>query len=122
MYDDLTMPWDVPQPVLAYPRSSHTRLEWNRNGKLEDGEVDFFSTSDDTSLRELSDSLGTASMVTEWRKANPDLVGTERDCVDMTIVRIAKAIRETDNEGGDWRELRLKTGCATTLLLFRRQA
>ena len=117
MYENLTMPWDVLQPIVAFPRTSYTRLEWNRSGKLEDGETDFFGGGDDMSLKELGEALGTASMVTEWRKANPDLAGTERDCVKMTIARMVKAM----GGNGDGDELRLRAGSATTLLLFRRE-
>jgi hypothetical protein len=117
MYDNLVMPWEVHPPVTAFPRSHHTRREWNRGGRLDDGETDFFDGSEGESLRGLGNSLGTASMVTQWRNANPGLVGTENDCVESTIRNIARAM---DLKDDDMDKPTLRLGSATSLLLFRR--
>jgi hypothetical protein len=117
MYDHLTMPWDT--KTTAFSHSNYKRLEWNRNGKLETDELEFFGGSSEGSLQELADSLGTASMVTRWREANLSLVGTENDCVNLTMRRLAKAMGA---DGIDLKDINLRSGCSTTLLLFTRIA
>jgi hypothetical protein len=115
MYDHLLMPWDT--ETTAFLQSNYKRLEWNRNGKLEANESDFFEGSSKGTLQELADSLGTASMVTRWREANPSLVGTENDCVSLTMRRIAEAMGA---EGIDLKDIILWSGSSTTLLMFTR--
>jgi hypothetical protein len=118
MYDNLTMPWDLEYPLKVFPQSSYVRSEWNRNGKLEANESDFFHKSE-ISLRALGESLGTASMVTEWRKANPEAIRAGNDCVEMTVRKVAAAL---GSPNGDIDDLRLRAGSATTLLMFRRES
>jgi hypothetical protein len=115
MYDNLPMPWDVKPPVSAFPREDSIRYEWNRNGILEEGETDFFGGSEETTLDELSDSLGTASMVTRWREANRGIANTEKDCVEVTMKDIALALGLNRAEAG---KQKLKVGGATTLLIL----
>jgi hypothetical protein len=115
MYDELTMPWDLSPPVVAFSPEQHERREWNRNGVLSEGEADFFGGSEVSTLKELGESLGTSSMVTRWRDANPTLVGTEDDCVEVTMKRIALALGADDSKMA-----KLKTGGATSVLAFRR--
>lgn len=117
MYVDLVMPWDLKKSVEAFPQSSHKRFEWNRDGVLEEGAEDFFSESKKLSLQELGDGLGTASMVTEWRKANPKATETGNDCVAMTMEKIVAALGR-EKEG--YENSSLRAGSATTLLLFKR--
>jgi trans-aconitate 3-methyltransferase len=117
MYDDLTMPWQVDLPVNAFPQEGFKRYEWNPNGALGDGEEDFYGGSEETTLDELRDSLGTASMVTQWREDNPHIAGTDRDCVQLTMKEIASAL---GSNGLDTGKLKIKIGSATTLLIFRR--
>jgi trans-aconitate 3-methyltransferase len=116
MYEDLVMPWDLEKSVEAFPKSSHKRFEWNRNGVLETGEEDFFSESKILSLKELGDGLGTASMVTQWRNANPKATETGNDCVALTMEKIAAAL---GRENKDHENVCLRAGSATTLLLFK---
>ena len=119
MYEDLLLPWMV-NPVLAaeFPKSLHVRREWNRNGQLELGEDDFFGGSNIASLEDLAASLGTASMVTRWRTANPYLAKTNEDCVMLAMKAVQEAMYDAGNGGLD--QVRIKTGSATTLLLFTR--
>jgi trans-aconitate 3-methyltransferase len=56
--------------------------------------------------------LATASMVTRWREANPDKVGTEDDCVTATSRALKKAL------GG---KQSFVMGHGTVLLLFRKK-
>jgi trans-aconitate 3-methyltransferase len=117
MYDNLPMPWDVKPPIAAFPRGGYSRYEWNRNGTLKDGEVDFFGGGEEVTLDELRKQLGTASMVTRWREANVGTAGTERDCVELTIGGIVSALGSSE---ADTSKLKLKIGSATTLLVFVR--
>jgi trans-aconitate 3-methyltransferase len=117
MYDSLDMPWNVKPPVVEFSEKNHLRHEWNRNGKLLPGEDDFFDGTTQHTLNELTDMLGSTSMVTNWRKANPSLVGTDQDCVEVTVKKIAKALGDED---GDRDKMSFRTGCALSLLLFSR--
>lgn len=74
---------------------------------------DFFGNKgESTSLRDLEKSLNTVSMVTRWRNAHPEDVGTERDVVRQTMKEIKAALGDQDS---------FVTGTATTLLLFRKE-
>jgi hypothetical protein len=115
MYNQLAMPWNLDPAVSEFSETTHLRYGWTQAGKFEAGADDFFSGSHEQTLKELGESLGTASMVTKWRNANPKLAGTDQDCVNITIHRMAKAM------GADGRDdLTIKTGSATALLLFTR--
>ena len=117
MYDALPMPWSLNPPVEAFRPESHVRFEWNRNGKIEEGESDFFDACEEISLKELSDNLGTASMVTQWRKSNIDAARNGKDCVDITIRKIAVAMGSDEKNIS---EISLRVGNATSLLLLAR--
>lgn len=75
--------------------------------------VNFFSGGSFTTLDEESKGLSTASMVTRWRAANPELVGTEKDVVKVFI----RALREALG-GQDW----ILRGSGTAILLFKKPA
>jgi hypothetical protein len=79
MYDSIPLPWDVSPPIISFPQSSFVRNEWDRDGILSNGE-DFFGGTEQVSLDKLEAGLSTASMVTRWRAAHPELVGTSEDC------------------------------------------
>lgn len=117
MYDNLTMPWEIEITNAAFPRGGFVRYEWNRNGIIEEGESDFFGGSQEITLDELRGSLGTASMVTQWREANPGIAGTEDDCVELTIQKIAQAMGFGGVDAGTQK---LQIGRATTLMMFTR--
>lgn len=55
--------------------------------------------------------MGTVSMVTRWRAANPELVGTDKDVVKV----FAKELREALG-GQDW----VVEGSGTTIMLFKK--
>jgi trans-aconitate 3-methyltransferase len=118
MYRDLIMPWTVDPGT--FPQSSFLRSEWNRDGKLEPGCDDFFGGSSMTTLKELAESLGTASMVTRWREHHHGLVGTDEDCVAKTMKDVADAL------GQEWPfdlgGTTIRVGSSTTLLLFTRNS
>ncbi|ROW10693.1 hypothetical protein VPNG_05050 [Cytospora leucostoma] len=119
MYDTLPLPWSLERPVAEFSEADSLRREWNRDGGLEVGAVDFAGSGRDESLEELGIGLDTASMVTRWREAHPELAGTDRDCVALTLRRVAEAMGMGGKSPAD---VRLKLGSATALLLFRRRA
>jgi hypothetical protein len=117
MYDNLIMPWDA--GITAFPSQNFKRYEWNRNGKMEAGEEDFFGGGTEMTLKTLGDNLGTASMVTRWRETNADLVGTDKDCVSLIMQKVATAMGA---DGSDLGDIKIRTGSSTTLLIFTRVA
>lgn len=119
MYETLALPWSLDRPVTEFLPADSLRREWNRDGKLEVGAVDFAGRGRDGSLEELGAALDTASMVTRWREAYPELAGTDQDCVALTLRRVAEAMGMGSENPAD---VRLKLGSATALLLFRRGA
>lgn len=129
MYTNLILPWQV-EPIAtanngealttAFPESDYIRHEWDRDGILTDGNEFFLHSQDDnggeTTLKDLEAQLGTASMVTRWRQAHPDLAGTEKDCVKEMITKIKRAmgVNAEDNP-------KIKVAAAAVLLLFKRR-
>ena len=112
MYDNLTMPWDP--RTNAFPSHRFVRYEWNRNGNLEDEDLHLFGGGKEVMLKELGEILGTASMVTRWREANAELVGTDNDCASLTMREIAKVM----DAGSDLEAIKIKAGSSITLLMF----
>lgn len=110
-YDHLPLPWDLDPPVTAFPKELYKREEWDRDGVLSSKtKKDFFGNKGElTSLEDLEKSLDTVSMVTRWRNAHPEAVGTEKDVVKQTMRELKTAL------GG---QSGFVTGTATTLLLF----
>ncbi|KAJ6105333.1 S-adenosyl-L-methionine-dependent methyltransferase [Penicillium sp. IBT 18751x] len=113
LYDNLVLPWHLNPPFTAFPFSEFRRLEWDRDGILSDGK-DFFVRGKETSLQGLGDSLGTASMVTRWRAAHPEQAGTDKDCVNVTIAQVKKALGDNGCED-------LKLGHSSVVLLFKKR-
>ncbi|CAF0758150.1 unnamed protein product [Adineta steineri] len=112
MYDKLVLPWDVMPPITAFSSSDFVRYEWDRDGILSNGST-FFGQSDETSLDELERGLATSSMVTRWRNANPDLAGTDKDCVRDTMKKLKEALNGQET---------FIQGSGTVLLLFKKQS
>ena len=112
MYDNLPLPWNVTPSVTAFSPSDFVRYEWDRNGILSNGNA-FFGQSEEGSLDDLESGLSTASMVTRWRDANPELAGTEKDCLRETTKALRKAL--------DGQETFIQ-GSGTVLLLFKKQS
>lgn len=112
MYDDLRLPWDVRPALVAFPRDQFVRREWDREGVLSNGKTFFGDGNEMTSIDSFVQGLGTASMVTRWREAHPDLVGTDDDVVTAFAGRLRKAL------GPGVTELELGTG--TVILMFKK--
>ena len=110
MYDDLPLPWDVSPPVPAFSQAGFVKHEYDREGVLSNG-VSFFNGSDILRLADLEKGFGTASMVTRWRAANPELVGTDKDVIAV----FARRFKETLGEQ-DW----VENGSGTAILLFKK--
>ena len=77
---------------------------------------DFFAGKKDTSIQELEKGLGTASMVTRWREANPDLANTDKDCVKVAMDEVRKALGVDGHSSTT-----LRVGSSTVILLFKRK-
>lgn len=62
-------------------------------------------------LADVEQALATASTVTRWREAHPDLVGTEQDCVKVFVKDLREALGGKDE---------ILSGGATTIMLFKK--
>lgn len=111
MYDDLPLPWTIPTAVTAFPKSSYVKHEYDRNGVLSNG-VSFFGGGRESSLDDVERGFSTASMVTRWREAHPDLVGTDKDVVKAFVNELREAL-PADQQ-------RVQQGSATAILLFKK--
>lgn len=112
MYDNLPLPWNVTPPVKDFPQSEYVKHDYDREGVLSNG-VDFFGEGSFTTLDEESKGLSTASMVTRWRAANPESVGTDKDAVKVFIRELKEVLG-----GQDW----ILRGTGTAILLFKKSA
>lgn len=110
MYDNLQLPWQNSLPVKEFPESLYVKHEFNRNGTVLEGN-DFFSGNEEQSLEGLEKALVTASMVTRWREANPNLAGTQQDCVKRSIRDLKFALGGKES---------FITGSGTAVLLFKK--
>ena len=109
MYDDLMLPWEADPAQKEFPREMFRRYDWDRNGVLSDGQ-DFLGASSEVPLDYLDRLMGTASAVTRWREAHPDLANTDRDCVVEHVRQLRSVLQDK----------RLWAGRATSLLIFKR--
>ena len=90
MYENLPLPWELRPRNEGFSPKDFVRITWDRDGVLNQG-TEFVDGNDEVTLEDLERQLGTASMVTRWRSANPDLTG-EDDCVAVTIRDLSKAL------------------------------
>ncbi|KAJ3962697.1 hypothetical protein N0V92_000591 [Colletotrichum tropicale] len=113
LYDDLALPWKLESAHPDFEESSYVRREWDRDGVLTDGE-DFFGDSLEISLDILEKGYDTASTVTRWRAANPELAHGPDDCVKKTIAQLRKAAGPQSNGS-------IRGSTSTVLLLLKRR-
>jgi len=107
----LKMPWDVASNNEAFDQKDTLRKVWNEGGRPEhDGS--FFAGVVAGPLNIVEMGFGTASAVTRWREAHPDLANTEKDCVRAAFAQIADLF-EVKNPVVGW------VG-PTTLILVKR--
>jgi hypothetical protein len=111
MYDDLPLPWNISPPVSDFPQSKFVKLDYDREGVLSNG-VSFFNNDEKESLDDIENGLSTASMVTRWRAANPELVGTDKDVVKV----FTRELREALGGKQDW----IVRGSGMAILLFKK--
>ncbi|TVY90447.1 Trans-aconitate 3-methyltransferase [Lachnellula willkommii] len=112
MYDNLPLPWTVSPPVPSFSKSDYVKHDYDRDGILSNGKT-FFSGGKARKLADIEQALATASVVTRWREAHPDLVGTEQDCVKVFVKDLREALGGKDE---------VFSGGATTILLFKKSA
>ena len=106
-YDDLPLPWSFDPPIAGFSPSGLSRHDWDRDRVLSDGEH-FFLGEEHVTMARIQELLSTASMVTRWREAHPELTGTGEDIVVKGVKRIREAL------GGD--SLVLGTSCSLLML------
>jgi hypothetical protein len=111
MYDNLLLPWNVSPPVTAFPELKFVKHEYDRGGVLSNGES-FFGGGRLATLDQVEKGLATSSMVTQWRAAHPDLVGTDRDVVTVFVKDLREALGSTEE---------VLQGSGTVILLFKKQ-
>lgn len=111
LYDKLELPWESDPTQTAFPQDKYRRFDWDRDGVLSDGK-DYFGGSQELPFELYENVLETVSAVTRWRKAHPNLVGTERDCVTEHVSQMKEVVGDRPLRGGS----------ATALLMFKRTA
>lgn len=118
LYDNLQLPWDVTPTVPSLPQSHFKKYDFDRGGACDEnkglsndeaGKISMAERQTIT-LQQAEKKLSTASPVTRWREAHPELAGTERDCLRVFIEELRGMI------GGE----ELVDGFATTVLLFKK--
>lgn len=112
MYDNLPLPWQISTPVEDFPQSLYVKHEFNRGGVVPEGE-DFWGGSEERSLEDLEKALNTASMLTRWREANPEIAGTDQDVLNITIKDWKATLG--DKKG-------MVMGAGTAILLFKKKS
>lgn len=112
MYEKLSLPWHVSPPVSGFEEANGNfkRVEWNRNGKVDPGQ-DLLGGREVTPAQ-IGLALGTASMVTRWREAHPDIANTDKDPVKVLVHDIIRILGSAD--------VRIKAVASTALLLVKR--
>ena len=108
-YDNLPLPWNVQPPIEGFSEAGFIKYDWDRDGHLSDGEH-FFLGDQRVTLDQAHKMFETASMVTRWREAHPELVGTEKD----VVIKMIKGAREVLGRED------VVIGSSCHLLLFKR--
>jgi SAM-dependent methyltransferase len=116
LYSDLPLPWTIPNLVPEFDKETYYRKEWNKNGKVEDGEQ-FFMGQFTTGLDATEKFFDTISPVTRWREANPDKTG-EEDIVRKLMRGIERLLHEAGVEKG---KEALTGGVAGVLLMVKKK-
>lgn len=116
LYSTIGLPWTVSPAVLDFDETTFYRKEWGVDGN----EESFFENSkmlfDMETLEKL---LGTASPVTRWREAHPELVGTEEDVIRRMRRTVERLLHEAGVEKG--KEV-IRGGEAGVLLMVKKRA
>jgi len=110
-YDNLPLPWDIRPPVEGFSQAGFTRLDWDRDGQLSEPDHIFLG-DEHVTLAKVQAKFSTASMVTRWREAHPELANTEQDVVSVMVKELRKELGRED----------LVVGSSCHLLLLKRDA
>lgn len=116
-YEQLVLPWDIPDTVTLFSKDSFQRADWDRNGQpssppLPDGTPGPFLFGGQESVDQVEAGFHSASAVVRWREANPEKAHTAEDAVTLTMSRI----RDIVGSGNQT----LNVGPSCSLLLMRR--
>lgn len=95
LYRDLALPWNLEVPEDAFDEKTLFRKEWDWT---EDG--DAASEKSLITMEMVEKLMDTASPVTRWREAHPDLVGTDKDAVKVLVSVIKRPLHEAGVEEG----------------------
>ncbi|KAF2727724.1 S-adenosyl-L-methionine-dependent methyltransferase [Polyplosphaeria fusca] len=117
LYRELPLPWTMNGPLEQFDEQSFARLEWGTGDEARPSD-EFFAGPQGGTLDMLEKVLGTGSPVVAWRKANPSLVATEKDPVNLIIQRLRDALHEVGIEPG--KEF-LKGGVQGVVILVKKK-
>ncbi|KAG6363861.1 hypothetical protein INS49_008964 [Diaporthe citri] len=116
LYSTIGLPWTVSPPVPDFDETTFYRKEWGVEGNDESFFENKHMIFDMDTLEKL---LGTASPVTRWREAHPELAGTENDVVRRMRREVERLLHEAGVEKG--KEL-IRGGEAGVLLMVMKRA
>lgn len=116
LYSTIGLPWTVSPPVPEFDETTFCRKEWGVEGNDESFFENKHMVFDMDTLEKL---LGTASPVTRWREANPELAGTENDVIRRMRREIERLLHEAGVEKG---KERIRGGEAGVLLMVKKRA
>lgn len=115
LYSTIGLPWAVSPLVPDFDETRFYRKEWGVDGNDESFFENRHMIFDMDTLEKL---LGTASPVTRWREANPDLAGTEDDVVRRMRREVERLLHEAGVEKG---KERIRGGEAGVLLMVKKR-
>jgi len=110
-YVDLPLPWTLSHPVQEFDKSDFFRKDW-------DTDEEFFVEQPEVDLDTFEKMLGTGSVVTRWRQAHPDAVGTEQDVVRILRREIERLLQQAGVEKG---KERVKGAVQGVLLIVKKK-
>ncbi|KAM0192374.1 hypothetical protein ACHAPI_008321 [Fusarium lateritium] len=119
-YVDLVMPWGNPVTAQLYDGQKSARHELSAaDGFFPGSAMEKPSNGSlQTQLQRFERLVSTFGTVDRWRKANPELVGTKEDCVNILMEKVRKV---ADESGGQIDMSVLAGEMAVALILVKRQ-
>lgn len=116
LYSTIGLPWTVTPAVAGFDEAAFYRKEWG----VEGNEDSFFENRKMVlDMDTMEKMLGTASPVTRWREANPELAGTEDDVIRRMRREVERLLHEAGVEKG--KEV-IRGGEAGVLLMVKKSA
>ncbi|KAK3937034.1 S-adenosyl-L-methionine-dependent methyltransferase [Diplogelasinospora grovesii] len=98
-YVDLPMPWDEGSHTASlferdtYIREEREQSEWEQHSQEKEEKK--------TTLKDLEELMATMSSVNRWRAANPELAGTDKDCVKVLMSQLQAVLGGNEDEEVD---------------------